>query len=189
MHRICVYCGSSFGSNPAFREAASGLGRLCARSGIGIVYGGGSVGLMGAVADAALAAGGEVIGVIPRKLVELEKEHRGLTQLIEVDTMHERKRLMMEHADGFVTLPGGYGTLEEFFEVMAWLQLGFHSKPVGLLNVAGYYDPLLLLLENMVENELLKPEHHSLLIVDTSMDVLLERMSAYVVPDVSKWLE
>lgn len=188
MRRICVYCGSSFGSNPAFREAASDLGRLCARSGIGIVYGGGSIGLMGAVADAALAASGEVIGVIPRKLVELEKEHRGLTQLIEVDTMHDRKRVMMEHADGFITLPGGYGTMEELFEVVAWLQLGFHSKPVGLLNVAAFYDPLLLLLENMVKNELLNPECYSLLIVDTSMDALLERMSAYVAPDASKWL-
>lgn len=188
MRRICVYCGSSFGSNPAFLEAATGLGRLCARSGIGIVYGGGSIGLMGAVADAALEAGGEVIGVIPRKLVELEKEHRGLTQLIETDTMHERKRLMMEHADGFITLPGGYGTLEELFEIVAWLQLGFHAKPVGLLNVDGYYDPLLLMLENMVQNELLKPEDYALLLVDTRMDALLERMSAYVVPDVSKWL-
>lgn len=163
--RVCVYCGSNFGLNPAFRKAAVELGRSLAELGWGLVYGGGSVGLMGAVADAALEGGAEVIGVIPHKLVELEKEHRGLTQLLEVETMHERKRLMMEHADGFMVLPGGYGTLEELFEVVAWLQLGFHHKPVCLLNVDGYYDPMLKMLDGMVEGGLLLAEHRALLLI------------------------
>jgi uncharacterized protein (TIGR00730 family) len=188
MHRLCVYCGSNHGNNPAFATAAEQVGRLCAKRGLGIVYGGGSVGLMGVVADAALAQGGEVIGVIPRKLVELEKEHRGCTQLIEVDSMHERKLLMMNHADGFLTLPGGYGTMEELFEVLAWLQLGFHTKPVGLLNVDGYYDGLLTFLDDMKYQGLLKEEHRHLLIVDTEVESLIVRMETFLVPDVSKWL-
>jgi len=155
---------------------------------MGIVYGGGSVGLMGVVADAALAAGGEVIGVIPKRLVTLEKEHRGLTQLFEVETMHDRKKLMMDHADGFLALPGGYGTLEELFEAVAWLQLGYHQKPVGLLNVAGYYDPLITMLESMEHGGLLKPEHRRLLLVDTGLEPLLARMEAFVAPDTGKWL-
>lgn len=188
MHRVCVYCGSSFGNNPVFAEVAAEVGAKLARSGLGMVYGGGSVGLMGVVADAALAKGGEVIGVIPKKLVELEKEHRGVTRLIEVETMHERKQAMMDHADGFLVLPGGYGTLEELFEVLAWLQLGFHTKPVGLLNVAGYYDPLVKMLDAMVDNALLHPEHHGLLLVDRDVEALLGRMMDFMVPDVSKWL-
>jgi uncharacterized protein (TIGR00730 family) len=177
--RVCVYCGSNFGSRPVFREVAAELGGLLADRGLGMVYGGGSVGLMGTVADAVLAGGGEVIGVIPHKLVELEKEHRGLTQLIEVETMHERKRLMMDHADGFVILPGGYGTLEELFEVVAWLQLGYHSKPVCVLNVEGYYDPMWLMLDRMVEGGLLLPEHRALMnVANTAVEAvdLLEGM-------------
>lgn len=188
MQRVCVYCGSNFGTDPAFREAAESVGRVLARQGRGLVYGGGSVGLMGVVADAVLSGGGEVIGVIPRKLVQLEKEHRGLTKLIETDTMHERKRLMMEHADGFLVLPGGYGTLEELFEVIAWLQLGFHEKPIGLLNVAGFYDALLVQLDHMTANGLLKMEHRALLLVDTDAAALLERMVAFVPTDAGKWL-
>lgn len=188
MQRVCVYCGSNFGTDPAFREAAASVGNLLARQGRGLVYGGGSVGLMGVVADAVLAGGGEVIGVIPRKLVQLEKEHRGLTKLIETDTMHERKRLMMEHADGFLVLPGGYGTLEELFEVIAWLQLGFHEKPIGLLNVAGFYDALLTQLDHMTANGLLKPEHRALLLTDTDPSTLLEKMSTFVPTDAGKWL-
>lgn len=188
MNRVCVYCGSNFGSDPAFREAAAGVGRLLAEQGRGLVYGGGSVGLMGVVADAVLAGGGEVIGVIPRKLVSLEVEHRGLTKLIETDTMHERKRLMMEHADGFLVLPGGYGTLEELFEVVAWLQLGFHHKPVGLLNVAGFYDAMLMQLDHMTAHGLLKPEHRALLIVETDAAKLLDRMAGFVPTDAGKWL-
>jgi uncharacterized protein (TIGR00730 family) len=188
MKRVCVYCGSNFGSDPAFRGAAEAVGGLLARQGRGLVYGGGSVGLMGVVADATLAGGGEVIGVIPRKLVQLEKEHRGLTKLIETDTMHERKRLMMEHADGFLVLPGGYGTLEELFEVVAWLQLGFHRKPVGLLNVAGFYDALLVQLDHMTVSGLLKPEHRAMLLVESDAEKLLERMAAFEAVDAGKWL-
>ncbi len=188
MRRLCVYCGSNFGSNPAFREAAEVAGRLCAQQGIGIVYGGGSVGLMGVVADAALAAGGEVIGIIPRKLIALEVEHRQLTQLIEVDTMHERKKLMMDHSDGFLALPGGYGTLEELFEAVAWLQLGFHEKPVALLNVAGFYDHLLAMMNHMAASALLKPQHHELMLVGTEPEELLERMKNFIPSNAGKWL-
>jgi uncharacterized protein (TIGR00730 family) len=188
MRRLCIYCGSSIGSDPAFRRAAEAAGTLCAKRGIGVVYGGGSVGLMGAVADAALAANGEVIGVIPKKLVTLEKEHRGLTQLFEVETMHERKKLMMDHADGFLALPGGYGTLEELFEAVAWLQLGYHRKPVALLNVAGYYDALITLMDTMKQRGLLKPEHRAMLLVDTDLERLLQRMEAFTAPDAGKWL-
>jgi uncharacterized protein (TIGR00730 family) len=188
MHRVCVYCGSNFGSDPAFRAAAEAVGRLLAEQGRGLVYGGGSVGLMGVVADATLAGGGEVIGVIPKKLVQLEKEHRGLTKLIETDTMHERKRLMMEHADGFLVLPGGYGTLEELFEVIAWLQLGFHQKPVGVLNVAGFYHALLVQLDHMTAAGLLKPEHRAMLLVDSDPAALLQRMADFVPTDAGKWL-
>ena len=188
MKRVCVYCGSNSGSDPAFREAADALGRLLATQGRGLVYGGGSVGLMGVVADAVLAGGGEVIGVIPRRLVKLEVEHRGLTKLIETDTMHERKRLMMEHADGFLVLPGGYGTLEELFEVIAWLQLGFHHKPVGLLNVSGFYDAMLQQLDHMAAHGLLRPEHRAMLLVDTDAAALLECMAAFVPVEESKWV-
>jgi uncharacterized protein (TIGR00730 family) len=188
MRRLCIYCGSSSGNDPAFRDAAEAAGRLCARRGIGIVYGGGGIGLMGVVADAALAAGGEIIGVIPKRLVTLEKEHRGLTQLFEVETMHDRKKLMMDHADGFLALPGGYGTLEELFEAVAWLQLGYHQKPVGLLNVAGYYDSLITLMESMEHGGLLKAEHRKLLLVDNDLEVLLARMEGFVAPDTGKWL-
>lgn len=187
MRRLCIYCGSSSGNRSAFREAAESVGKLCARRGIGIVYGGGSVGLMGIMAGAALAAGGEVIGVIPRKLVTLEKEHRGLTQLFEVETMHERKKLMMDHADGFLALPGGYGTLEELFEAVAWLQLGYHQKPVAVLNVAGYFDALITLMDSMEQSGLLKPQHHKLLLMDTDLDVLLLKMQSFVPPDTNKW--
>ncbi len=188
MRRLCIYCGSSTGNDPAFSEAARAAGALCAQRRIGVVYGGGSVGLMGIVADAALAAGGEVIGVIPKKLVTLEKEHRGLTQLFEVETMHERKKLMMDHADGFLALPGGYGTLEELFEAVAWLQLGYHCKPVGLLNVAGYYDALITMLESMERGGLLKPEHRRMLLVGADLEELLARMERFNAPDTDKWL-
>lgn len=188
MHRVCVYCGSNFGNDAAFREAAAAVGRELAARGLGLVYGGGSVGLMGTVADAVLAGGGEVIGVIPRKLVELEKEHRGLTRLIEVDTMHERKRLMMEHADGFLVLPGGYGTLEELFEVIAWLQLGFHHKPVGLLNVNGFYDLMLAQLDHMAAKGLLKAQHRAMLLVASGVEELLAAMTAFEPVHAGKWL-
>jgi uncharacterized protein (TIGR00730 family) len=189
MRRVCVYCGSSFGNDPRFQAAAEALGAACARRGMGVVYGGGSVGLMGVVADAARAAGGEVIGVIPRKLIDFEKEHRGLTQLIEVETMHERKRHMMELADAFVALPGGYGTLEELFEALAWLQLGYHRKPVGLINVAGYYDGMLAFLDHMEKNALLKAQNRALLLVSGTVEEMLDTLGAWTPPaDLTKWL-
>ena len=188
MRRICIYCGSNFGTLPEFREAAAHVGRSLAERGLGVVYGGGSVGLMGVVADSALAAGGEVIGVIPRKLMELEKGHHSLTQMFQVETMHERKKLMMDHADGFIALPGGYGTMEELFEAVAWLQLGYHSKPVGILNVAGYFDPLLKMLDCMETSGLLKPQHRELLLISDSLDELLARMDGFTAPIAEKWL-
>ena len=188
MHRVCVYCGSNSGNDTSFGVAARAVGLELAAQGMGLVYGGGSVGLMGTVADAVLAGGGEVIGVIPRKLVELEKEHRGLTKLIEVNTMHERKRLMMEHADGFLVLPGGYGTLEELFEVIAWLQLGFHHKPVGLLNVDGFYDLMLAQLDHMAAKGLLKSEHRAMLLVESDVKALLAAMNAFEPVNAGKWL-
>src|SRR5687768_3375935 len=148
LQRICVFCGSSTGSNPAYRHVADGLGRAIARSGRRLVYGGGNVGLMGVVADAALADGGEVTGVIPRHLVEREVAHAGLSELRVVDSMHQRKQSMADLSDAFIVLPGGLGTLEEFFEVWTWGQLGLHRKPYGLLNVAAYFDPLLTFLDH-----------------------------------------
>lgn len=189
MQRVCVYCGSSFGNDERFRAAAEAVGAECARRGLGVVYGGGSVGLMGVVADAALAAGGEVIGVIPKKLITLEKEHRGLTKLIETETMHERKRVMMEHSDAFLALPGGYGTLEELFEVLAWLQLGYHAKPVGVVNIAGYYDGLLTFLDHMESSALLRKENRALPLVSDTVEEMLDLLAGWTVPpDVEKWL-
>ncbi len=163
MKRVCVFCGSNFGARPAYREAAEKLGTLLAERGIGLVYGGAHVGLMGAVADAALAAGGEVIGVIPQSLVALEVAHEGLAALRIVDGMHERKARMAELADALVTLPGGLGTFEEFFEILTWAQLGPHPKSCGLLNVAGFFDPLLALVEHTIEEEFVLPEHRRLI--------------------------
>ena len=177
MPRICIYSGSTFGRTPAYARAAAEFGTTCARRGLGIVYGGGSVGLMGAMADAALAAGGKVIGVIPRIMIEEERGHHALSELIPVDTMHERKARMAELSDFFVALPGGLGTLEELAEVLTWLQLGFHLKPVGVLNMDGFYDPLLRLLDHMRDEEFLLPEHRELLIVETEPEALLDRLA------------
>lgn len=176
MQRLCIYCGSSFGKNPAHRDAAEAVGRWCAEHGIGVVYGGGAIGLMGVVADAALAAGGEVIGVIPTLLIEKEKEHRHLTKLIEVATMHERKKIMADYADGFLALPGGIGTLEELIEVLTWRQLGYHHKPIGLLNTGGYFDPLLAFLQHMEDEGYLLREHRESLLVDGAPEALLDRL-------------
>ena len=178
MPRICIYSGSTFGRSPAYARAAAEFGVACARRGLGIVYGGGSVGLMGSMADAALAAGGEVIGVIPRIMIEEERGHHALSELIPVDTMHERKARMAELSDFFVALPGGLGTLEELAEVLTWLQLGFHLKPVGVLNLEGFYDPLLRLLDHMRDEEFLLPEHRDLLIVEEDAEILLDRLAA-----------
>ena len=177
MRRICIYSGSSFGASPDYTSAAAAFGTACAKRGLGIVYGGGSVGLIGVLADAALAAGGEVIGVIPRAMIAEERGHHGVTELIPVDSMHERKQLMADLSDAFVALPGGIGTLEEVIEVFTWLQLGLHLKPVGVLNVAGFYDPLLRLLDHMRDEQFITPAHHAMLAVESEPECLLDRLA------------
>jgi uncharacterized protein (TIGR00730 family) len=180
--RICVYTGSRHGSRPEYEAAARVFGSLLAREGIGLVYGGGHLGLMGVVADAALAAGGEVVGVIPRKLVEWEVAHRGLTELHVVHSMHERKQMMADLSDAFVALPGGIGTMEELFEVWAWLHLGYHDKPCALLDVAGFYEPLIVFLDRMVAEGFLKAGTREMLLTDTDGEALLERLRAFRAP-------
>lgn len=187
MKKICLYCGSSRGVSPAYSAAAAHCGIVLAEQDIGIVYGGGNVGLMGILADAALAAGGTVIGVIPRSLKEKELAHGRLTQLITVETMHDRKRTMAEIADAFIALPGGVGTLEEMFEVFTWLQLGFINKPVGLLNVRGFYTPLMSFLDQVRAEHFLRPEHLQMLIVEENIENMLKRMLAFNRPDLGKW--
>lgn len=189
MKSICVFCGSSFGTAPAYEEAARRLGRMLADEGITLIYGGGNVGLMGAVADAALEAGGEVIGVIPKALMRREIGHPGLTELHVVGSMHERKAKMAELSEGFVALPGGTGTLEELFEVLTWAQLGEHDKPCGLLDVAGYYGPLLAVLDHMVEQGFLEEQHRKMLLVEREPAALLERFARYEPPRVAKWID
>ena len=189
MKRICVFCGSSFGHRPEYREAAIGLGTLLAQRGLELVYGGGNVGLMGAVADACMQAGGSVIGVIPQSLVDKEVGHHDLTRLEIVDSMHTRKARMAELADGFIALPGGYGTFEELFEILTWAQLGFHVKPAAILDVAGYYAPLLALLDQARDEGFVREVHRGLLLADTDPAALLDRMAAYQAPAVVKWVE
>ena len=188
MRRVCVFSGSSPGQHPAHRRAASEIGSLLAREGVGLVYGGASVGLMGAVADAARRAGGEVIGVIPRSLVEREVAHTGLDDLRVVGSMHERKALMAELSDAFVALPGGIGTLEEIFEVWTWGQLGSHAKPCALLNTRGFYDRLLGFLDHVVDEAFLKPTHRGMLIVEEEPGAVLRALRAYRPPTVTKWV-
>ena len=182
MRRICVFCGAATGADPAFERAAREVGDGLARRGLGVVFGGGRVGLMGAVADAALAAGGEVLGVIPAALVERELGHEGVTELFVVESMHERKQLMHALSDGFLTLPGGLGTLDELFETLTWLQLGIHAKPVGLLDVGGFYAPLVAQLQAMERAGLVHGELSRLLLVDRSLDALLARFDAWRPP-------
>ena len=187
MKRVCVYCGSSSGANPVHRDAAENLGALLATRGIGLVYGGGNVGLMGAVADGALRVGGEVIGVIPTALMDKELGHTGVTNLHVTASMHERKQLMADLSDGFIALPGGVGTLEELFETFTWLQLGFHAKPVGLLNVGGFYDSLLTFLRHAADEQFLRGEHLASLLVERDADALLARMAGFRAPQLGKW--
>lgn len=179
MKRLAVYCGSATPADPVYIENARDVGRALATRGIGIVYGGGRLGLMGAVADAALAAGGEVIGVIPEALVNAEVAHRGCTELHVVSGMHERKAKFTELCDGFVTLPGGVGTMDELWEAVSWAQLGYHEKPVGLLNVAGFYDPLIAFNDRMKSVGFVRPQHADILIVDDTLDGLLTQMRGY----------
>lgn len=179
MNRLAVYCGSATPADPIFIEAARHVGRTLAARGIGAVYGGGRLGLMGAVADAALEAGGEVIGVIPDALVGAEVAHRGCTQLHVVQTMHQRKQLFTDLSDGFVTLPGGVGTMDELWEAISWSQLGYHQKPVGLLNVGGFYDQLIGFNRQMVAAGFIRAQHAGILLHADSIDALLDTMAAY----------
>ena len=191
MRRICVYCGSSHGARRAYTELAQSLGRQLAQANIGLVYGGGSVGLMGIVADAVLAEGGEVIGVIPSVLARKELLHQDCTTLYQVGTMHERKARMEELADGFIALPGGYGTLDELFEIITWAQLGLHRKPIGLLNGQHYYDQLIDFLRHTVAEEFVRETHFKALLIDDDPQRLLSRMQTYqAVPiaSVNKWI-
>ncbi|MCG8600855.1 MAG: TIGR00730 family Rossman fold protein [Verrucomicrobiales bacterium] len=186
---LCVYCGSSPGQDPAFLKTATTLGVYLAESGIRLVYGGGNVGLMGAVADGALSAGGEVFGVIPRGLAEKELAHPGLTELHTVSSMHERKTMMAELSDAFLALPGGIGTMEEIFEVFTWTQLGFHSKPCGFLNVAGYYDDLFSFLQRMVDQRFLKQEHLDILLTGEDHITLISRLAEVDIETFDKWID
>jgi uncharacterized protein (TIGR00730 family) len=188
VNSLCVFCGSQPGASPAYAEAAALVGRALAGRGWTLVYGGGRVGLMGILADAALAAGGKVIGVIPAALARREVAHQRVTDLEVVDSMHERKARMAELADGFLALPGGIGTLEEWFEAWTWSQLGIHPKPCGLLNVAGYYDPLLAFLDRMTEERFLSSGHRAMAIVDEESERLLDRLAAYQPPAVPRWI-
>lgn len=178
--RLAVYCGSASPGDPVYVEAARQVGRTLAGQGIGVVYGGGKLGLMGAVADSALEAGGEVIGVIPQALVDVEVAHRGCTQLLAVDNMHQRKARFTELSDGFLVLPGGVGTMDELWEAVSWSQLGYHNKPVGVLNIAGFYDGLLEFNRKMIEVGFIREAHKNIIIADTALDSLLSRMEAYV---------
>jgi uncharacterized protein (TIGR00730 family) len=187
--RVCVFCGSSPGATPAFAERARRLGAVIAAQGLGLVYGGASVGLMGELADAALAAGGSVTGVIPQSLVDMEVAHQGLSELRVVVSMHERKAVMADLADAFVALPGGLGTLDELAEVLTWAQLGLHTKPTGLLDVDGYFTPLLEFLDGAVGNRFLHPAHRSMLLIETDPERLLAAFRAYQPPPPFKWVD
>ncbi len=189
MKSICVYCGSSPGNVPAYRDAATSLGKTLATRKIALVYGGASVGIMGAVADAAIEAGGEAFGVIPESLMTFEVAHRGLTELIVVDSMHTRKARMADLSDAFIALPGGLGTLEELFEMLTWSQLRLHQKPVGLLNVDGFYDHLLTFLDQTVAAGFVRQEHRDNLIVSDDADELIKGLAAWSPPEIDKWWE
>jgi uncharacterized protein (TIGR00730 family) len=188
MQFICVYCGSNPGRVADYRNAARQLGYELADRNLGLVYGGASVGVMGAVADAVLERGGKAVGVIPHALATKEVSHHGLDELFVVDSMHQRKAKMAELSDGFIALPGGWGTIEEIFEMLTWAQLGFHEKPCGLLNVAGYYDQLFGFLENAIAEQFVKPEYRPMIMMDDSPSSLLRRFSAYRAPKVRKWI-
>lgn len=190
MQTVCVFCGAAKGRNPLYAEEAHRLGRALVREGFALVFGGGHIGLMGVIADAVLEAGGQVIGVIPQALADKELAHQGLTELHVVDSMHQRKALMADRSDAFVALPGGYGTLDETFEILTWAQLGIHTKPIGLLNTAGYFAPLLDWLDRAVEERLLRDEHRQLLYVATEPDELLDLLRRHEpAPQMPKWID
>jgi uncharacterized protein (TIGR00730 family) len=186
MKAVCVFCGSSIGQDPAYREAALSVGQALARAGLTLVYGGGKVGLMGAVADAAIASGGRAVGVIPRALVEREIAHAGLTELHVVETMHERKTRMADLSDAFIALPGGAGTLDEFFEQWTWAQLGVHGKPCALLNVKDYFAPLIAMMQKIVAHGFMMQRYFDMLVIDTEIEAVLKRFAGYSPPP-RKW--
>jgi uncharacterized protein (TIGR00730 family) len=189
MKRICVFCGSKIGNNPVYADGARRLGRLLVEHGLGLVYGGGHIGLMGVLADAVLATGGEVIGVIPQQLKKAELAHSGATEMHVVDTMHQRKAMMADLADGFIAMPGGIGTAEELFEILTWAQLRLHTKPVGLLNVAGYFDAMLAWIDHMIAEGFLKGHHRTMLLVAEAAETLLEKIVRREAPpqELPKW--
>jgi uncharacterized protein (TIGR00730 family) len=188
LKRVCVYCGSNPGRQPIYREAAAELGRELVQRDIALVYGGASIGVMGAVANAVLENGGEVIGVIPQSLATREVAHANLTELVVVTSMHERKAMMADLADGFVALPGGWGTFEELFEILTWAQLGIHEKPCGLLNIAGYYDHLALFLQHAMDERFVREEYKPMIIMEQQPETLLDRFANYQPPQVRKWI-
>lgn len=188
MKSICVYCGSSPGRQPIYADAADSLAAALVKRNLRLIYGGAGIGIMGRLADQVLQLGGEVIGVIPKALAHKEIAHANLTELHITQSMHERKMLMAELADGFIALPGGIGTLEELFEIWTWAQLGFHHKPCGLLNIASYYDALIQFLANMQQEQFVKPQQHDLLMIETDADRLLQRYERYQSPVAKQWL-
>jgi uncharacterized protein (TIGR00730 family) len=189
MKRICVFCGSNAGAQPEYANAARALAATLVHEGLELVYGGGRVGLMGVIADEVLRLGGQVIGVIPRKLWEREVGHTSLTDLRVVETMHERKALMAELSDGFIALPGGLGTIEEIFEIWTWAQLGIHHKPIGFLNVLDYYTPLMTFLDHAQSEKLIRPQHRGIAIVDRDAAAMLQRFRVFTTPNVEKWMD
>lgn len=188
MKSITVFCGSSFGTDDIFKEQAFLLGQTLAKQHIQLIYGGADVGLMGAVADGTLSEGGKAVGVLPHFLQSKEIAHKNLTELILVETMHERKTKMNDLCDGVIVLPGGYGTLEEFFEMITWAQLGLHKKPIGILNIDGFYDDLIRLVQTMVNKGFLKQVNRDMLLISENIDELLEKMRNYEAPSVGKWI-
>ncbi len=189
LENICVYCGSNAGNDPIYREQAQAMGRALVERGLGLVYGGSRVGIMGVVADAVLAAGGRAIGILPEALMKKELAHKGLTELHVVQSMHERKTMMAARSDGFIAMPGGIGTLEEIFEVWTWAQLGFHNKPCGLLNVAGFYDKLAGFLDHAADSGFMQPQHRQMLALESDPNRLLDHFAQYEAPTVSKWIK
>ena len=188
LNKICVFCGSSDGNDPAINQAAISLGEAFVENNITLVYGAAKIGIMGILAKTVLKGNGAVIGIIPDFLKKKEVVHLGLTQLITTQNMHERKLQMQELSDGFIALPGGFGTLEELFEIITWLQLGLHSKPIGLLNTNGFYDDLIKLIENMVKKGFVSMENYDLLLVDSDIDNLLRKMKNFEEQEIPKWL-
>ncbi|QGH32889.1 TIGR00730 family Rossman fold protein [Gracilibacillus salitolerans] len=187
MKRLAVYCGSSTGTDAIYVKEAKKLGQLLVRNGIDLVYGGSNVGCMGAVADGVLENGGNVIGVLPEKLKNVEIAHERLTELHVVQTMHERKAMMADYADGFIALPGGTGTLEEWFEVFTWAQIGYHKKPCALLNINNYYDPIMTLFDHMIEQGFVKPEYKELILIENDAKKLIDRLLKYEGVYIHKW--